>query len=356
MTILWIFLFLFNESIAWWDEGHMLIGAIASIHLDQPTKQKVENALSAWDEIYPGMSTIPSAAVWADHIKCSTHSRYCSGLPLLDGFEAFNAWHYIALPYNPQNLTLDLQHEMATVQMSGAPWALSTLFSSLTGIHTIRIPGLNKINNKVGAPIENRRHKKHATQLSVNLSLRLIIHIMGDVHQPLHCSEGVSTQWPNGDSGGTKIHVDNRCIPTELKEWSEFVNLHALWDTAGGLFCGLWNELDEDRVTETAHTLNSKFAKELKDDPLELIDFFGMAKETHEIATLYARTEFDFSNPVQLSDHFYCPSENYIKKAREVGARQIVKAGIRLAKVLTSISENLDLVETFPTTESSENR
>ena len=54
-----------------------------------------------------------------------------------------------------------------------------------------------------------------------SLALRLIIHYMGDIHQPLHCSNRYSDEYPAGDRGGNNFILKNHYAAGEL---------HAVWD------------------------------------------------------------------------------------------------------------------------------
>ena len=55
------------------------------------------------------------------------------------------------------------------------------------------------------------------------MMLRNLIHFVGDIHQPLHASEGVSRNHRQGDMGGNlvKIRMDGDF---------EGKNLHFYWD------------------------------------------------------------------------------------------------------------------------------
>jgi hypothetical protein len=54
-----------------------------------------------------------------------------------------------------------------------------------------------------------------------------LIHLVGDIHQPLHCSTLVNTNYPApaGDRGGNNFYI---------KPAKAAVNLHSLWDRALG--------------------------------------------------------------------------------------------------------------------------
>ena len=54
------------------------------------------------------------------------------------------------------------------------------------------------------------------------MALRLIIHYVGDIHQPLHCVNLVNSDYPEGDKGGNAF---------KLRYRYRVKNLHALWDS-----------------------------------------------------------------------------------------------------------------------------
>jgi hypothetical protein len=49
------------------------------------------------------------------------------------------------------------------------------------------------------------------------IALCWLLHLIGDLHQPLHCTMLVSNQFPNGDQGGNKMLIGS-------------TNLHSFWD------------------------------------------------------------------------------------------------------------------------------
>ena len=61
----------------------------------------------------------------------------------------------------------------------------------------------------------------HGNQRS--FALRLVIHYVGDIHQPLHNSALVSESFPRGDGGGNGIPIEN--VKSGVK------NLHSLYDS-----------------------------------------------------------------------------------------------------------------------------
>ena len=78
-------------------------------------------------------------------------------------------------------------------------------------------------------------------KLGYSLNLRLLIHFIGDIHQPLHCVTRITKDRPNGDFGGNSF---------KIKPINDITNLHALWDSViieygqyfhGPLNSTIWN-------------------------------------------------------------------------------------------------------------------
>ena len=67
----------------------------------------------------------------------------------------------------------------------------------------------------------NHTYKEHTEENGKSMAMRLLIHYVGDLHQPLHCSSRVNGQYPAGDRGGNSF----RLPAADQKE------LHAFWDS-----------------------------------------------------------------------------------------------------------------------------
>lgn len=55
--------------------------------------------------------------------------------------------------------------------------------------------------------------------------MRLLIHYIGDISQPLHTITRVTPRSPGGDKGGNLFNISS---PVGFKD---VTNLHSLWDT-----------------------------------------------------------------------------------------------------------------------------
>jgi hypothetical protein len=62
---------------------------------------------------------------------------------------------------------------------------------------------------------------KNDEQRGKSYALRLLIHYLGDIHQPLHCLSRVDDDYPAGDRGGNDFNLPTHYSAKEL---------HAVWD------------------------------------------------------------------------------------------------------------------------------
>lgn len=61
----------------WWDNGHMLVGEVATQLTAPADVATIESILSKWDEDFPNTGEITTSAIWMDIIKCTSVSSYC---------------------------------------------------------------------------------------------------------------------------------------------------------------------------------------------------------------------------------------------------------------------------------------
>ncbi|MBU3557837.1 S1/P1 nuclease [Polynucleobacter sp. Ross1-W9] len=141
-------------------------------------------------------------------------------------------------------------------------------------------------------------------------AVRVIVHVVGDLHQPLHAGD-------NGDRGGNQLKV------------GEHTNLHSTWDKA--------------YVQKMARGKTSKeFAQEIRDrnaDKIEIWqagDALNWANESNQAARSVAYGQLpNFSCDVVYL-HVDSPSKSYEYKAQKVIEQRLAMAGSRIAFVLNT--------------------
>lgn len=152
-----------SPALAWGQTGHRSIGAVADEHLSGRARAHVRQIL--------GIETIAEASTWPDEMRSNPDPFWQ---------KTANPWHYVTV---------------AGTEYDKAPPEGDALTALENFSRQFRDPG---------ASLEQRQ-----------LALRFIIHIVGDLHQPLHVGRP-------GDRGGNAVRV---------KWFGRDTNLHTVWDT-----------------------------------------------------------------------------------------------------------------------------
>ncbi|MBL7818671.1 MAG: S1/P1 nuclease [Saprospiraceae bacterium] len=239
----------------WGANGHRIVGEIATSHLNCKAKKQIRRIL--------GTESIAITSNWADFIKSDTTMRH------------LDPWHYINIKsgLNYADFTAALQKDTAT----DAYTKLNFLIKELK--------------------------KGSLDAMQKRFYLRLLIHIVGDVHQPLHVGRAE-------DLGGNRIKVF----------WfNEATNLHSVWDDK-------IIEMQKLSYTEYTKNINHTVKQQKRDWQKQAISewFF----ESYQLADkVYASV----TQPDQKLGYRY--NYDYIDMLN----LQLLKGGVRLAGVLNDI-------------------
>ena len=157
-----------NQCFAWGQLGHRVTGQIAETYLTDATKQQLATIM--------GPESLAESATYPDEMRSS---------PEVFWKKTANPYHYVTL----QDGEHYHQHDAPAV--GDAVTALMMYTKIL--------------------------QDKQSNQAQKQLAVRFIVHILGDLHQPLHVSAKV-----RDDQGGNKI---------KLKYFGRDSNLHKVWDS-----------------------------------------------------------------------------------------------------------------------------
>lgn len=164
-----------------------------------------------------------------------------------------------------------------------------------------------------------------ATQLDKALQLRFVLHLVGDLHQPLHAASYFSAQFPSGDAGGNLWNVSFPSNPN-------ITELHSLWDSG----IGQW-------ATDIVRPLNASGAAWLQETAAALQDAYPPSAFVDRLAVTDPFLWAVESNGLAGSVSYACPQapapipSSYISDATAVAESQVALAGYRLAQLLESI-------------------
>jgi hypothetical protein len=171
--VLWMCFCLAEPLSAWNYQGHQVVAQIAYNHLDPEVRTKCDTLIAIPPPCGFSGGTFVSDATWADQrCEAGTSPQHYIDLPIsLDGSPTN------AVVDNPTNVVAAIRQHISTLQDPSA---------TVTGQAT---------------------------------ALRYLIHFVGDIQQPLHCSTGVTTNYRTGDKGGNL---------------GPYGWLHSFWDGGGG--------------------------------------------------------------------------------------------------------------------------
>ena len=239
-----------DELFDWGAIGHRTVGEVAAQHISNKTQIEIEDLLEGASLVYN--------STYADEIKSD------------DRYKAYNPWHYA-------NMELNENYNSSTKNSKGdVVQAISKCIQVLKC--------------------------KSASKDDKRFYLKLLVHFIGDLHQPLHLGK-------KSDRGGNDI---------KIKWFGKISNLHRIWDS---------DMIDSSKLSYTELAKNlprlSTFQKlQFASSPISVwID------ETHAITKMIYK-DLSESNNIGYRYRY----ENF-----EIIRLQLLKAGLRLAYVLDDI-------------------
>ncbi|WP_162409319.1 S1/P1 nuclease [Acuticoccus sediminis] len=186
-----------------------------------------------------------------------------------------------------------------------------------------------------------------------------VLHIIGDIHQPMHVGDLFSADFPTGNAGATMSYVLDPVTRTPIP-------LHVLWDS-NALRVPSLEAVDRAALTFTNRHPRSAFA-ELEAHPLGDPDAFrSWAVESHQIAVDWAFDLETASDPDkdQSADKLVQNMVNFIlngvspvtdapelppgywERLQVTAEQRITLAGYRIADVILSAADRIEAQRRF---------
>jgi len=234
-----------SSIFAWGRVGHTMVAEIAMSYLNKGVKDSVQK--------YLGSMTFGEAGTWMDDVRSDKKYNY------------MKTWHYA-----------DVARDSTYVET-----------------------GEENAVNEIEKAMKELNNKATLTKEQINMDLKILFHLIGDLHQPLHCGY-------KDDKGGNTVDVEFNFQST---------NLHSSWDTK--IIEYKLTQVQKD-VVEICKKMTA--AEKKKYQKVDVIEWF---KESR--AYLPEAYNLEKGSVIQ---------EEYMKKALPIIEKQLVIAGLRLASVL----------------------
>ena len=157
------------------------------------------------------------------------------------------------------------------------------------------------------------------------IAIAWIMHLTGDLHQPLHTSARVTDTEPKGDQGANLFLLTPEGTPREKQQ-----NLHWFWDSIVSRNVPLKGDTCEaDYIESIAKSIMKKVPFASVSSSLNLGAFDKWQEES------FALNPTDVFTPDLV--RFKTPSEKYKKHAFAVAQRRLALAGYRLGETLNRV-------------------
>jgi hypothetical protein len=285
-----------SSALAWNSFGHMTVAAAAYERLTPTTKTKVAALLKVNPNYAEWVAGVPApdrdriafvlAATWPDVIKHAP--GYVNDGDQPKGADAsqnvgysdklmHKYWHYIDMPFSPDGTSLK----------QPVPPNAKTQIAAFRDV--------------LKSPTASDDLKSY--------DLVWLLHIVGDVHQPLHTTSRFDKDQPDGDRGGNLVAL--RAPPCKDE-------LHAFWDDLLGM------QTDPAAAIKKAGKLPAAKAAQaaISDEATWVTEGFDAAKEL-----VYAA-------PVGVGAGPFTLNPAYKAAAKKVAAERVALAGARLANLI----------------------
>lgn len=246
-SLLLCFVFSFS-AFGWGATGHRATGWIANKYLNKKARKAIERILNG--------QSLAMASTWMDEVRSDST------------FDYMTDWHWVTIPY-------DQSYEQSTKNPNG------DIIQTLERI------------------ISELKSKKLSAQEQVQ-HLKILIHLVGDIHQPLHVGG-------KNDKGGNDVKV--MWFRTDS-------NLHRVWDS---------DMIDGTQLsyTELAESLDKPTEAEFKTWQKATV------REWANESQAYQKQVYDYGNGKLGYRYSYL----YLPIVRQ----RLLQAGVRLAGILNEI-------------------
>lgn len=262
------------NAFSWWGDGHKLIAKIAYDRLLPEVKIQVDNYTQLLSHDYPEIQHFLDMAIWPDLIR-------------KQAVDAYTHWHFIDKPYSS-----DGSPSQIVVDTDNALWAIDQIKTTLT-------------SNK-SKPIERARF------------LSFLVHIVGDLHQPLHTVCRSNKERPTGDVGG------NLYLVKDPNNEQRTLSLHSLWDSNFGDFA---NPLDDLGIEQLAKVITERYPESYFDDRSHNVEATQWADEGYILGVTL----------VYSTKELQVPSAAYQRESKAIIQQRIALAGYRLANITNQL-------------------
>ncbi len=299
-------------ALAWNGTGHEAVALVAWDQLTPPQRAALTDALKAHPRYAkdlmqhleagedPAEHAFREAATWPDLVKSPVNP--------LERTEDHKPWHYVDYPYD---------RDGKDGPRPAGPWDGRAVPADL-------LQAMQMVTAQLRDPATPAARRA--------IDLCWVLHLVGDVHQPLHAVSLYSNTYPTGDQGGNAIHVATADNPN--------ANLHGVWDGIEG------RSYEPDAIRKVADRVEKEHPLAAEANALAgRPEPAAWAAESFDLArhAVYLDGKINGVTRDQAEDKPDAVPPlpaGYERAARDVADERVALAGYRLAALLQSLPES----------------
>jgi hypothetical protein len=304
-------------SAPWNDSGHRIVSLLAWPQLSPAAQQGVTELLRQHpryeadlllelprdsNELATARLAFARAANWPDTVRSVSHP--------LHKVAHHSKWHYIDIPFQLEN------QPVPTPSGEGAT----------AGDPKDIVEAIAKCRADLG------NDKLAATDRA--MALCWLIHLVEDIHQPLHACTLYSPQFPKGDRGGNSFLITRNVFDPDSR-----TNLHSLWDS----LLGNYRSADWDACVATGLAARPPMSEQQLAPFLAEHEPMAWARESHELAIEYVYQHGKLAGEAAGTAVSGTPAKapplpnDYLRAGEQIAMQRAAIAAGRLARLLNEI-------------------
>lgn len=294
----------------WNGSGHRIVSLLVWEQLDPATQKEIATLLRSHprfaedlqlglpddaDEATAARHAFALASTWPDTVRSLSHPMHRSA--------NHPRWHYVDLPFAVGGQKVEPAHANA----GGDPQdVLAAIAKNVADLGNRDLPAGDRA-----------------------IALCWVVHLIEDVHQPLHACTLYSPQFPHGDKGGNSFFVTRNVFDPDSR-----TNLHALWDSLLGDYqLPAWEDCVVGGLRQRPDVARERFAAQLAEHDPKV-----WAQESHDLGVQFAYRNGELKGTAADAKDKPPPlPEGYLAIAEEVAMRRAALASYRLVDVLERV-------------------
>jgi hypothetical protein len=272
---------------AWGPTGHRVVAEIAQRHLTPAAQAKVSRLL--------GGRSLADVANWPDELRSDPR------------FDKYKPLHFATVPDGVASYRDSKKAPCGDLVVAIDALTAFLRTGSREGLYSVKA-----LSDKSDGSAQGACNPQETDPISPDTALRFLVHLMGDLHQPLHVG--------GTDLGGNRVSAD------WLDRWK--TNLHSAWDD---------EMVDFERLDYTQYARFLDRASEADAARWMTGDTISYADEAIAMRSKLYVFPDDSGTPPAGKDPVHKISYKYIGAQRDRMREQLLKGGLRLARVLNEI-------------------